>query len=1287
MENLKNKILLINDDTADLAHLADLIRRRLPGLELLTARTGGQGLALAVSEDPDVTLLDVHLPDMDAFEVCRQLKSAPETRSTPVIFLAPKRTERKVRLQSLEAGAETFLATPVNETKLVTNVRAMQMMKNATLHLRDEKEQLAQQLAGRTREMEETHLATLNLLEDLHAENEARKQSEAALQQAQRVAHVGSWVWHIQSNRLEWSDEMYHIFGLQKEHFTGDLNEVIAHAIHPDDRHKVEQANMTVIQERHPVPLEYRIVWPDGTVRVVWAEAGELTLDKDGNSETITGIVQDITERKQAEAALRASEQRYRSIVENSPVGIFQSTPQGGYLQINPHLAHMYGYASSEEALAGITDIAHQVYVNPAERQIFKRTLDRKGQISHFINQNYRKDGSIIWTSTDARAVKDEQGKVLYYEGFMIDITESRQTQSLQEAGYQIAAAAETTTSLDELYPHIHQIISSVMPAHNFYIALYDEVRNILRFPYFQDVADVPFMQEVPPGHGVTAYVLRTGKPLLYTAEVQADLERRGEVELQGVSSAIWLGVPLNVEGKTIGVMAVQHYTDPKAYGERELHMLEFVSSQVALTINRKRAEAALRESETRYRGLFENSPVALWEEDFSVVKHHIDKLKQQGVTYFRAYFESHPDVLLECANEIKVLDVNQATLAMMRATSKSQLIGNLQKIIHIDTSMGFVEEFVSIAEGKTEFSWEGVNYTLDGEKLNISLQWSAAPGFENTLEKVLVSLVDITGSKQTQMLQEAVYQIAAAAERTTSLDELYPQIHQIISSVMPAENFFITLYDEAENLLRFPYFKDVEDEAFLGGIHPGKGLSAYVLRTGRSLLCTQAVHDELERKGEIKLLGVPSAIWLGVPLILEGKTIGAMVVQHYSEPKAYGEREQHMLEFVSTQVAIAINRKQAEENLRASEDKFSKLFHSSPDAVLLSDLDSGKIVEVNKTFEEYSGYSHDELVGHSVMDFNMYSPESRQRFVSMVRDHSSIRNEEFTLRNKSGKVMAVLASADMVEINNETHTLTILRDITERKRAEEEIRLLNASLEQRVRERTRQLQSAQEQLVRNEKLAVLGQLAGGVGHELRNPLGVINSAVYYLKLVQPDVDEKIKHYHLMIEQEVQIAGQIINDLLDFGRIVSPDRQPVALPGLIEHVLARFPVPDSVQVVVKLPLSLPRLYADPVQVEQVLGNLTTNACQAMKTGGKLTFSAHLKKDLVAILVKDTGTGITPENMEKLFEPLFTTKLRGIGLGLAVSKKLAEANAGRIEVQSEPGKGSTFTLYLPVKESS
>jgi signal transduction histidine kinase len=263
-------------------------------------------------------------------------------------------------------------------------------------------------------------------------------------------------------------------------------------------------------------------------------------------------------------------------------------------------------------------------------------------------------------------------------------------------------------------------------------------------------------------------------------------------------------------------------------------------------------------------------------------------------------------------------------------------------------------------------------------------------------------------------------------------------------------------------------------------------------------------------------------------------------------------------------------------------------------------------------------------------------------------------------------------------------------------KAAEQTLKKYSEALEQMVAERTRELREAQEQLVRKEKLAVLGQMAGSVGHELRNPLAVIKGAVYYLKLVQPDADDKVKEYLDRIESETHNADKIISDLLDFSRIKSVDMEPVAVSDLVLRALERFPAPENVRVTLNLPENLPKIYVDLRQMIQVLGNLVVNACQAMISTPlrgqassttalvetKLTISAALEGDTMKIVVQDTGVGISSENMNKLFEPLFTTKAKGIGLGLAVSKKLTEANGGRIEVESEPDKGSTFTLWLP-----
>jgi PAS domain S-box-containing protein len=279
------------------------------------------------------------------------------------------------------------------------------------------------------------------------------------------------------------------------------------------------------------------------------------------------------------------------------------------------------------------------------------------------------------------------------------------------------------------------------------------------------------------------------------------------------------------------------------------------------------------------------------------------------------------------------------------------------------------------------------------------------------------------------------------------------------------------------------------------------------------------------------------------------------------------------------------------------------------------------------------------------------------------------------------------------------------LQDITERKQTEEtlrwaeaELQRWNRELESKVEERTRQLLASQEELVRKEKLAILGQLSGSVGHELRNPLGVMSNAVYFLKMVLSEADETVQEYLEIIKQEIDNSLLIITDLLDFARTRPPRTVVIATRELTEESLRRCVIPDNVALQTDIPDNLPLLWVDPLQMGQVLTNFITNAVQAMPYGGVLRVAARqimsdelrsMSSDIkfeggfIAISVTDSGEGISAENMKKIFQPLFTTKAKGIGLGLVVCKNLVATNGGKIEVESEPGKGTTFTVLLPI----
>jgi signal transduction histidine kinase len=237
------------------------------------------------------------------------------------------------------------------------------------------------------------------------------------------------------------------------------------------------------------------------------------------------------------------------------------------------------------------------------------------------------------------------------------------------------------------------------------------------------------------------------------------------------------------------------------------------------------------------------------------------------------------------------------------------------------------------------------------------------------------------------------------------------------------------------------------------------------------------------------------------------------------------------------------------------------------------------------------------------------------------------------------------------------------------------------------LRERSRQLLAAQDELVRKEKLAVLGQVAGSVGHELRNPLGVMNNAVYFLQTVLTDADETTREYLNIIKTEIANSERIVSDLLDSVRTKPPQPEAVGLEELIRQTLRKCNAPSSVSVRADIPAGLSALRVDPLQIHQVFRNLIGNGIEAMPEGGTLEIRAveNRQDRTVTVSVRDSGTGMTPEVLAKLFQPLFTTKARGIGLGLVVVKNLAQANGGSVQVQSDVGKGSVFSVTLPAAD--
>lgn len=267
------------------------------------------------------------------------------------------------------------------------------------------------------------------------------------------------------------------------------------------------------------------------------------------------------------------------------------------------------------------------------------------------------------------------------------------------------------------------------------------------------------------------------------------------------------------------------------------------------------------------------------------------------------------------------------------------------------------------------------------------------------------------------------------------------------------------------------------------------------------------------------------------------------------------------------------------------------------------------------------------------------------------------------------------------------TAALELTVPITERKRMEEELRRHLEHMEELVEERTRKL-------VEYEKLAAIGKTAMMVGHDLRNPLQVMMNIVYlageHLKSILPNVPnhdkaEQIKKLCSSMEEQIEYMNKIVSDLQDFARPLQPHFQPTNLTRLIEETVSTIRKPETVEVSLNFEDELPDLKVDGAMIRRALTNLITNAIQAMPKGGRITVTTSRKGDVALISVQDTGEGVPKENLDKLFKPFFTTKARGQGLGLPVTKRIVESHGGAIKVESEVGVGATFTIELPIKE--
>jgi len=257
-----------------------------------------------------------------------------------------------------------------------------------------------------------------------------------------------------------------------------------------------------------------------------------------------------------------------------------------------------------------------------------------------------------------------------------------------------------------------------------------------------------------------------------------------------------------------------------------------------------------------------------------------------------------------------------------------------------------------------------------------------------------------------------------------------------------------------------------------------------------------------------------------------------------------------------------------------------------------------------------------------------------------------------------------------------------------------EQINESNQKLEERVQTRTQELEAARERAIRSEKLAIIGQLSGGIAHDLRNPLGAIKNAAYLAKRKfgrerSAEEDAKISELLDLIDSDILRAEDVISNLLSFGSNKEIALLQINISDVINDAMGSFVLNENIALSVSIEPDLPPVLGDSSHLIRTLQNLVANAEDAMENGGRLNISARAAEGSVEIAVSDTGSGIAPENMKRIFEPLYSEKLSGTGLGLAICHEIISKHNGSITVESEIGAGTFFTVHIPfaVKDDS
>jgi len=952
----------------------------------------------------------------------------------------------------------------------------------------------------------------------------------------------------------------------------------------------------------------------------------------------------------------RTGEDYYAQSFRLSPaVMLLARLPGAELIEVNDTFTRVTGF--SREEVLGRTTLELGIWVDREQRDRFVAQMLADGKIREFESEFIGRNGERHWFALTADLVHIDGHPCMLTVG--IDITERRRRELFQETTYRISEAAGAPGDLMALFGRLHELIGGLMPARNLYFALVSPDGREVSFPYFQDECSRPPAPR-PRGRGLTDYVIDTGQTLLARREELDRVLKAQNYTPTGVPSAVWLGAPLVVGGRAIGVVAVQDYLNEDVYGEEARRLLTFVAGQAAAAVERRRTEDALRRSEVERRASqeyfaksFQASPAMM-----AIARLADGKLLEANAAFFTNSGFSREEAIGRTTTELNIWPDPGHRAALLSRIMNDGCVRNYEATF---LNRQGQHRYVIVSADTVEFGGEGC---------------------------YIVTAVDITERHRRERVQDATYRISRVVLTGGDLRALFAELHGIVAGLMPAKNFYVGLLSPGSTTLTFPYFVDetAPPEGFVPPPRPrGQGgFTDYLLETGQPQLVTSdELSDLLHARGTYEPPPQLPAVRLGAPLVVDGRPIGVIAIHDYHNPQGYGPEEKRLLTFVAEQASAAVERRRAEEALRLAERRYRGIFENALEGLYTS-TPEGRFLDVNPAFAHMLGHATPaEMIGaitHIASEFYV-QPGRRDEFFRLIEESGEVTDFESEVYARDGRRIWITESVRAVR--DPSGRLARLEgvavDVTQQRETERALREARDAADAANRAKS--------------------QFLASMSHELRTPL---NGILGYSQILRrdPALSEHQRAGVGIIHQSGEHLLALINDVLDLARIEARrlELHPADfdLSDFVRGVAEIFlPRAREKNLLLETALSagLPRtVRGDAQRLRQVCYNLLGNAIKFTQHGSVI-FSVDRAGDRVRFSVSDTGPGIASEDQTRLFEPFaqigdHARRAEGTGLGLNVSRGIVEQMGGQLQFESRPGWGTRFhfDVLLPAGEA-